>query len=301
MSSFWHWYITILSVGYIFAVLWLLLVTRRTKSSMDEQGTDQLMEHSYDGIQEYNNPMPRWWIQLFYITIIFAFLYLALYPGLGNFKGYLNWTSAGQHAEEVAVAEKTYGPIFKKYAAISIEELTDSHPEALEMGQRIFLNNCAVCHGSDAGGAPGFPALNDNDWLHGGTPAQIEKIISEGKSSSMPAWEAILGKSGVEEVASYVFKLSNRPQVNEELAAAGKARYDTMCVACHGADGKGVQMLGGPNLTDNIWLYGGSAGTIAKTIAQGRNGEMPAHKGRISSDRIHLVAAYVYSLSNEKK
>ncbi len=301
MSSFWHWYITILSVGYILAVLWLLLATRRTKSDMDEQGTDQLMEHSYDGIQEYNNPMPRWWIQLFYITIVFAVIYLVLYPGLGNFKGYLNWTSAGQHAEEVAEAEKTYGPIFQKYAAIGIPELSKEHPEAIEIGQRVFLNNCAVCHGSDAGGAPGFPALNDNDWIHGGTPGQIKTIITQGKTASMPAWGTILGDEKVKQVTSYIFQLGGRPTANEALVAPGKVVFDTMCAACHGADGKGVQALGGPNLADNIWLYGGSSGAITKSIAEGRKGEMPAHKELLNADKIHLVSAYIYSLSNSEK
>ena len=299
MSNFWSWYITILSVGYIIAVLWLLLVTRQVKSDMTDSGENNLMEHSYDGIQEYNNPMPSWWIKLFYITIVFAVAYLVLYPGLGNWKGTLGWTSHNQHAEEVAAAEKVYGPLFKKYAAISIPQLASDHPEAIEMGKRIFLNNCAVCHGSDAGGAPGFPALNDNDWLYGGAPEQIVKTITDGRNGAMPAWGSTSGEDGVLQLASYVESLSGRP-ADEKLVAEGKAKFMT-CAGCHGMDGKGMQALGAPNLTDNIWLYGGSPAVIAKTIRDGRNGVMPSHKDLLGDDRIHLVASYVYSLTHAAK
>ncbi len=298
MSNFWSWYITILSVGYILAVLWLLLVTRQVKSDKNANANN-LMEHSYDGIQEYNNPMPSWWIKLFYITIFFAIAYLVLYPGLGNWKGTLGWTSHKQHAEEVAAAEKVYGPLFKKYAALSIPQLVDEHPEAIEMGKRIFLNNCAVCHGSDAGGAPGFPALNDDDWLYGGAPGQIVKTITDGRKGAMPAWGSTFGKQGVLELAAYVETLSGRP-ADEKLAAAGKTKFMT-CAGCHGMDGKGMQALGAPNLTDRIWLYGGSPAVIAKSIQDGRNGVMPAHKDLLGSDRIHLVASYVYSLTHSNK
>lgn len=299
MSNFWSWYITILSLGYIIAVLWLLLVTRQVKSKMSETGETNLMEHSYDGIQEYNNPMPSWWIKLFYVTIIFAVSYLVLYPGLGNWKGTLGWTSHKQHAEEVAAAEKIYGPLFKKYAAIGIPQLVTEHPEAIEMGKRIFLNNCAVCHGSDAGGAPGFPALNDNDWLYGGTPDLIVKTITDGRNGAMPAWGSTFGEDGVLQLASYVESLSGRP-ADKKLAAEGKAKFMT-CAGCHGMDGKGMQALGAPNLTDNIWLYGGSPAVIAKTIRDGRNGVMPSHKDLLGDDKIHLVASYVYSLTHASK
>ncbi len=299
MSNFWSWYISILTVGYIIAVLWLLLATRHVKSETNEENDNNLMNHSYDGIQEYDNPMPSWWIKLFYITIAFAVGYLILYPGLGNWKGTLGWTSYKQHAEEVAAAEKIYGPLFKKYAAISIPDIAKNQPEALEMGKRIFLNNCAVCHGSDAGGAPGFPALNDNDWLYGGSPEKIVETITQGRNAAMPAWGPILGDDGVVQVASYVESLSGR-RSDKNLAALGKTRFETLCTACHGVDAKGLQILGAPNLTDNIWLYGGSPAVIVKSIKEGRTGVMPAQKDLLSQDKIHLVASYVYSLSQNQ-
>ncbi len=295
MSSFWHWYITIGSIGYIVAIVWLLQVTRKTKS--DETTTDELMDHSYDGIQEYNNPMPRWWIQLFYITIIFSIGYLVLYPGLGNWKGTLGWTQQNQHEAELAKANEIYNPIFEKYGAISIPQLVAEEPKAIEMGKRIFLNNCAVCHGSDAGGVAGFPNLRDKDWLWGGSPDKIVESISNGRTGTMPAWGGSLDELSLQQVTSYVFSLSGR-KADKDLAEAGKATFQMYCVACHGAEGKGMDILGAPNLTDNIWLYGGSPATVTKTIREGRSGSMPAHADLLSKDKIHLVAAYIYGLSN---
>lgn len=296
MSDFWSLYISIITIVFIIAVIWLLFVTRNMKSDSHEENSE-LVGHSYDGIQEYNNPLPRWWINMFYITIVFAIVYLVLYPGLGNWKGTLGWTSAGQHQQEMEKAKKQYGPLFAKYASIDIPQLVQKHPESLEMGKRIFLNNCAMCHGSDAGGAPGFPALNDNDWLYGGSPSKIVETITNGRNANMPAWGPVIGNDGVAQVASYVASLSGRPAV-KSLVEKGKQTFATYCAACHGQDGKGNQMLGAPNLTDRIWLYGGSPLVIEKTIRGGRQGVMPAHKNLLDSDKIHLVAAYVYSLSH---
>jgi len=298
MSQFWSLYISIITILFIIALVWLLTVTRKMKADSNE-GKAKVLEHSYDGIQEYNNPLPKWWINMFYATIVFAIIYLVLYPGLGNWKGTLGWTSASQHQHEVDEAKKKYGPLFAKFAAIPIPEMVKNHPQGIEMGKRIFLNNCAMCHGSDAGGAPGFPALNDNDWLYGGTPDKIVETITQGRNASMPAWEPVLGHDGVAQVASYVATLSGRPAL-ESLATKGKQKFATYCTACHGQDGKGNQMIGAPNLTDRIWLYGGSPMVIEKTISEGRNGVMPAHKELLSPDKIHLVASYVYSLSQDK-
>jgi cytochrome c oxidase cbb3-type subunit 3 len=297
MSSFWHWYVVILTLGYIAAVVWLLVVTRRVKGEPQEGGKAQLMAHSYDGIQEYNNPLPRWWLNLFYITVVFAVLYLIAYPGLGNYKGLLGWTQEKEVAAELKAAEEKTAPLFAKYAQLDIPIIVKEHPEAVGMGKRIFLNNCAVCHGSDGRGSPGFPNLTDNDWLYGGQPEQIEASIRNGRQGAMPAWGPTLGEEGVEAMVSYIFKLSGRKH-NALLAKQGEEKFKLFCAACHGPDGTGNQALGAPNLTDNIWLYGGSPATIKASIEKGRNGKMPAHKDILGDARIHLVAAYVYSLSH---
>jgi cytochrome c oxidase cbb3-type subunit 3 len=165
------------------------------------------------------------------------------------------------------------------------------------MGQRLFLTYCIQCHGSDAGGRPGYPNLTDKNWLWGGTPEAIKASITNGRTAVMPAWEPVIGADGVEQVTEYVQSLSGR-KVDEAMAAKGKDIFTTNCAACHMPDGTGMQALGAPNLTDTTWLYGGSEGVIRQTIKAGRNGKMPAHKELLGEDKIHLLAAYVYSLSN---
>jgi len=297
MSSFWHWYITIGVIVYIIAVFWLLQATRKSKTG--SEGEDELMDHSYDGIQEYNNPLPRWWLQLFYITLIFSIGYLVLYPGLGSWKGTFGWTQQNQFEKEVAATDAITAPIFKKFGAMSMEELVSSQPQAIDMGKRMFINSCSVCHGSDAGGAPGFPNLTDNDWLWGGDPDTIQATITLGRTGSMPAWASTLDELSIQQLTSYVISLSGRSS-NKELAEAGQPKFQMYCSGCHGADAKGAQALGAANLTDKVWLYGGSAAVISKTIREGRSGIMPAHKDLLSADQIHLVGAYVYSLSHTK-
>ncbi|HKK04595.1 MAG TPA: cytochrome-c oxidase, cbb3-type subunit III [Gammaproteobacteria bacterium] len=298
MSSFWSWYVTLLTLGNIVACYWLIRWSSRRRAGEAPQG--EVTGHTWDeDLQEYNNPLPRWWLWLFYITIVFGFVYLALYPGLGSYKGLLGWTEKSQYEQEMAAAKQEYGPIFAKYQKEGIAALA-ADPKAREIGQRLFLNYCAQCHGSDAGGGPGFPNLTDNDWLYGGQPETIQKTILDGRNGVMPAWGKILGDEGVDQVAAYVESLSGR-QADPQLVEAGRAKFQTYCVACHGADGKGNQALGAPNLTDNTWLYGGSPMTIKETIRNGRQGHMPAHRDFLGEAKVHLLAAYVYSLSAEKK
>ncbi len=296
MSDFWSWYIAIITIANILACYWLIKWASKKHNNEAAQG--EVTGHKWDGdLEEYNNPLPRWWLWLFYFTIVFGFVYLALYPGLGNYKGSLGWTSTGQYDEEISEANKTYDPIFAKYAKQEIPALA-KNSEATKIGQRLFLNYCATCHASDAGGARGFPNLTDNDWLWGGAAGNIKKTILDGRMGAMPPWEAVIGKQGVKDVTQYVISLSGRKH-DAAMAKAGKKQFDVMCIACHGADGKGNQALGAPNLTDNVWLYGGSAGVIAQTIAKGRNGVMPAHRNFLGEDKAHLLAAYIYSLSNK--
>lgn len=302
MTSFWSWYVVILTTGTLLALTWLIFATRKGQRS---DTTDQTVGHVYDGIEEYDNPLPRWWFMLFVGTIIFAVGYLVLYPGMGNWKGILpgydgGWTSAKQYDREITKADEKYGPIFAKYAALPIEEIAKDEA-ALKMGGRLFASHCAVCHGSDAKGSHGFPNLTDNDWIWGGEPETIKASILNGRQAVMPGWEAALGNDGIKNVAGYVRSLSGLKNPEGLDLEAGQKSFDTMCVACHGPEGKGNPMLGAPNLTDNTWLYGSSFAQVQQTLRHGRNGQMPAQENFLGNDKVHLLAAYVYSLSHGAK
>jgi cytochrome c oxidase cbb3-type subunit 3 len=300
MSSFWSGWIIVLTVANILGCFWLIWWTMRRRAGESAQG--DVTGHTWDGnLQEYNNPLPRWWLWLFYITLFFAAGYLALYPGLGAFKGLLGWSSHGsQYEAEMAKADEKYGPIFKQYAAVAATDLATKpeYQEAREMGKRLFLTYCMQCHGSDAGGSRGFPNLMDDDWLWGGAPEQIRISIAKGRMGVMPA-HAHLGDEKIDQVATYVAGLSGR-DVDAAKAEAGKEVFMTTgCIGCHGMDGTGNQMLGAPNLTDASWLYGGSMGAIKLTLVKGRNGVMPAHDELLGDEKVHLLTAYVISLSQQ--
>lgn len=294
ISAFWGPYIAVITlVSVIGCAVFLKAMSIRRLAPGEKAATTG---HVWDeDLAEYNNPLPRWWAWLFYLTVIFALGYLAYYPGLGVFNGMGNWSSRGQYEEEMARAEATYGPIFNKYLQQDLRAVA-ADPEARQMGQRLFLTYCSQCHGSDARGARGFPDLTDNDWLYGGDPQTIKTTITEGRNGMMPPMiAAVGGEQGAKEVANYVLSLSGRPH-DATLAAAGKEKF-AVCAACHGPDGKGNQAIGAPNLTDNVWLYGGTEAAIIETITKGRNGQMPAQKDKLSEAKIHLLAAYVYGLS----
>ncbi|WP_217473737.1 cytochrome-c oxidase, cbb3-type subunit III [Stutzerimonas stutzeri] len=304
MTTFWSWYITLLSLGTIAALVWLLLATRKGQR---HNSTEETVGHSYDGIEEYDNPLPRWWFMLFVATVIFALGYLALYPGLGNWKGMLpgyegGWTQVKEWQREMDKANEQYGPLYAKFAAMPVEEVAQD-PQALKMGGRLFASNCSVCHGSDAKGAYGFPNLTDNDWLYGGEPETIKTTIMGGRQAAMPAWRDVLGEEGIRNVAGYVRSLSGRdvPEgINADIEQ-GQKIFATNCVACHGPEGKGTHAMGAPNLTDNTWLYGSSFAQIQQTLRYGRNGRMPAQQDHLGNDKVHLLAAYVYSLSQKSE
>ena len=304
MTTFWSWYITLLSLGTIAALVWLLLATRKGQR---HDSTEETVGHSYDGIEEYDNPLPRWWFMLFVATVLFALGYLALYPGLGNWKGMLpgyegGWTQVKEWQREMDKANEQYGPLYAKFAAMPVEEVAQD-PQALLMGGRLFASNCSVCHGSDAKGAYGFPNLTDNDWLYGGEPETIKTTIMGGRQAAMPAWRDVIGEDGIRNVAAYVRSLSGRdvPEGINADVEQGQKIFATNCVACHGPEGKGTHAMGAPNLTDNIWLYGSSFGQIQQTLRYGRNGRMPAQQDHLGNDKVHLLAAYVYSLSHQSE
>jgi cytochrome c oxidase cbb3-type subunit 3 len=292
-SEFWSAYIAILTIVSILAcgVLLWKLSTKRLASGQKAG----VMGHVWDeNLEEYNNPLPRWWMWLFWITLVFAVVYLALYPGLGSFAGVLKWSSTGQYDREQARAAERFEPKFAQYAAMDIPAVA-ADPKAREMGQRMFLNYCAQCHASDARGRSGFPNLADNDWLYGGTPEAIVATITNGRGGVMPPWPQ-LGSDGTRNVTHYVLQMAGRTH-DELKAAQGRELFATNCGACHGADGKGNPALGAPNLTDDVWLYGGGETIIMESITKGRNGQMPAWGEFLGPNKTHLLAAYVYGLS----
>ena len=296
-SDFWHWYIAIATVISILACVWLV---RWMTSGFESKDEVETTGNVWDGdLSELNNPLPRWWLGLFYVTLAFGGFYLLLYPGLGSFGGFLGWTSKGAYEQEVRAVDAEVGPLFARYRQTPVLELIKDD-EALKIGERLYLNYCSTCHGSDARGARGYPNLRDRAWLWGGDPESIKATITNGRIAAMPSWEAALGgESGVDEVTQYVLSLSGRATI-ESLAESGKSKYQTFCIACHGPEGKGNQALGAPDLTDDTWLYGGSITRIAESIAGGRNGQMPAQNERLGEDKIHLLTAYVYSLSQQR-
>jgi cytochrome c oxidase cbb3-type subunit 3 len=324
MTTFWSLWIIVITVGTLVGCAAILYWCVRDKMGVEE-GAD--MGHEYDGIRELNNPLPKWWTYLFVGTFIFAAIYLAMYPGLGNYKGLLGWQSSDQtvrsleeskasiaaaqenktlvqYAKELDDADAYFGEAFNRLAKTSdgalrpIPEIaTDS--EAIKVGQRLFLQNCSQCHGSDARGQTGFPNLTDNAWLYGGEPEAIVTTLLHGRVGQMPGWKDALGEDGVREVVSYTLSLSGR-KVNAREAEAGKARF-VVCAACHGTDGKGNPAVGAPDLTDQVWLFGDSRAAVTETVMNGRSGVMPAWKDILGEEKVQLVSAYVWSLSNSDK
>ncbi|MDQ2078455.1 cytochrome-c oxidase, cbb3-type subunit III [Marinimicrobium sp. ABcell2] len=295
MSTFWSLWIIGLTVTNLGLVLWVLLANRKVAVRDDEDPENKKRSHVYDGIEEYDNPLPRWWFNLFIATFIFSAVYLVLYPGMGAFPGVLGWTSEGELRRHQAQAQELYAHQFGAFAETPIEELAHN-PQAMRMGLRLFANNCAACHGSDGGGGYGFPDLTNGDWQWGGSPAQIKKTLMDGRVGIMPGWASSLGERGIADVTEYVLKMSGRDH-NEAAAERGGQSYAQFCAACHGREGQGNQALGGPDLTNDIWLYGGEPSDIRQTLREGRTGVMPAQRNLLREDRIHLLAAYVYSLS----
>lgn len=296
-------FIIVFTLANIFACLWLMWWTAKrrdtTQHSEHTEGTAQepgKTGHVWDGdLEEYNNPLPRWWLWLFILTIVFSVAYLIVYPGLGNFPGTKGWTQVSQHEAEVADAQTRLERHLAGMSNATVEELAVNEA-AMGTARNLFGLYCSTCHGSDARGAKGFPNLTDDDWLWGGNSAAIHQSIAQGRVGVMPAWGAALGEKGVEEVLAYVLSLSGR-RVPQDMAAAGQPRYAAMCVACHGIDGKGNQAMGSPNLTDDIWLYGGTLDAVRESIAKGRNNEMPPHDQLLGPMKTNLLAAYVLSLS----
>lgn len=299
MSMFWNLWIVGLTLGCLVLVVWVLFANRKVAIKDDEEPENRTTGHVYDGIEEYDNPLPKWWFQLFVGTLVFSAVYLLWYPGLGSFPGVGGWTQLNQLEREQDKARDVHSETFAAYREMPIEELAQDNA-AMKMGVRLFANNCAVCHGADGGGNYGFPNLTDKEWLYGGTAEKIKETLTHGRSGSMPAWGAVLGERNVLAAAEYVVSLSGAEH-DAALAAKGEPVFRQNCAACHGADGKGNQIIGAPSLADTIWLYDGSRDGIANSIRNGRANVMPAQKDKLQDEKIHLLTAYVYSLSLENE
>ncbi len=297
MSDFTHpivgWLIAIATILSILACLWLVLANNIKKGEGEIKPTGHVWD---ENLEEFDNPLPRWWYYMFLFTIIFGIIYLALYPGLGTYKGLFGWTAINQYEQESADYDAKYSALYSGYAATPITELA-SNAEAMKSGERIYASYCTVCHGSDARGTVGFPDLTDGDWLWGGEPEQIKASIMNGRTGNMPARGGLpLTDTEVEDVTDYVLSLSGR-EVDATSAAQGEKVFGKICLACHLPTGTGNQALGAANLTDSKWLYGSSRSNILATIKNGRTGVMPAHGEFLGEDKVHLLSAYIYSLS----
>ena len=302
MSDFfnngWSNYIALVSLVGIVWCIWLLFSQRKAKVVHTADGAVADTGHVWDdNLRELNNPLPRWWMWMFLLSCIFGLVYLVLFPGLGSFPGVVGYSTDGALMSSMTEANDELKPVYAKYVKMDIEQVA-ADPKAREMGQRLFLNSCAQCHGSDAGGAKGFPNLTDGDWLYGGSPENIKTTLINGRAGVMPPFPQLDSKQIVD-VANYVRSLSGLP-ADDLKAARGAEVFKANCAACHGAEGKGNIALGAPNLTDKTWLYGGSEATIVETVTKGRMAMMPAQDKVLSPEKIHLLTAYVWGLSNNK-
>ena len=299
VNGFWPWYVAAISLVSVLACgLLLYLAGKATVVAHDGTADDNTTGHVWDGnLREYNNPLPRWWLWLFILTIVFALVYLVVFPGLGSYKGLLKWSTEGEHQQDVAQLQQQVAPLYAAFAAQSVEDLAKDK-RALAVGERLFMNNCSQCHGSDARGSRGFPNLTNPNaaWMGERGSAHIVQTVTNGRTGLMPPMAAAIGgEAEISEVAHYVLSLSGSPH-DKAKASAGKSKFAT-CAACHGVEGAGNKALGAPNLTDNYWLHGWGEAAIVSAIKNGKNNVMPAQSPKLSAEQIHVVAAYVLSLS----
>jgi cytochrome c oxidase cbb3-type subunit III len=296
MSDFiapgWSIFIGVLTALSLLACLLLLFVASRRKVMAGDNSTGHVWD---EDLREMNNPLPLWWMVLFVITVLFAAVYLVLYPGLGGYPGTLAWTSSGEQNDDNAAAQAAMQPLYARFESMTAAELA-REPQAMGIGERLFLNQCAACHGSDARGSKGYPNLTDADWLGGSSLDDIKKTISEGRIGVMPALAGTVGTADDQRnLAHYVLSLSG--SAHDAVAASlGRPKFAT-CAACHGPGGQGNVALGAPNLADQVWLHGWGEAAIMSIVAQGKTNIMPAQAARLTGPQVHVLAAYVLSLS----
>lgn len=295
-GNFWPYFIALVSIVGILACALLLWLTSKIKVVSKDGGNTS--GHVWDeDLTEMNNPLPRWWVWLFVLTIVYSLGYLVVYPGLASYDGTFGWTQINQYEKEVAAGNEALTPIYAKFIGVPTEVLAEL-PAAKSIGERLYMNNCSQCHASDAKGSRGFPNLTDHDWLYGGSPEKIEETITHGRMGMMPPMAAVVGSDEeVKNLANYVLSLSGSTH-DAAMADLGKEKYVT-CAACHGPEGKGNPALGAPNLSDNIWLHGAGEAAIMTRIKEGKVNQMPAQEGKLTPEQIKVLAAYVWGLSNK--
>jgi cytochrome c oxidase cbb3-type subunit 3 len=292
MSNFWSIFITVGTLGSIVWFVYVLMVNRKTSHKPGET-----TGHNYDGIEELDNPLPSWWFWMFVLLIVYSLGYLLYYPGLGNFKGLSEWTSTVELEADWQANEAKFAPLFARFREIPVAQLP-LQPEAMKMGQRLFATNCAVCHGAAATGAAGFPDLTDKAWLWGESGAAIETTIKDGCTAAMPPHEVMFDEAKIADLTGYLLSL-NGQQKDLQSVARGKTTYGQICFACHGPEAKGNPLMGAPDLTNQVWLYGDTQTQIQLSIAKGRGGIMPGFDDRLGADKVHILAGYVYGLSHK--
>nr|WP_315207606.1 cytochrome-c oxidase, cbb3-type subunit III [uncultured Albidiferax sp.] len=294
-SDFWSIFVSVVSAISIAACLLLLWVTARKKVPFQ---SDNTTGHVWDeDLREMNNPLPLWWVGLFILTVLFSIGYLVVYPGMGSYKGTLGWTQVGEYDAEVVQANRELEPLYAQFTALPPDKLA-RNTQAMAVGERLFMNNCAQCHGSDARGSKGFPNLTDGDWLHGGSPEKIAETLHKGRIGMMPPMAAGVGTpDDVKNVANYVLSLSGSPH-DSLRAALGKSKFG-VCAACHGVGGKGNPALGAPNLSDDIWLHGWGEAAIVAMVNNGKTNQMPAQTTTLTEPQIRVLTSYVWGLSNK--
>lgn len=296
MPAFWAWFVAAGTIAFVIWCIWL--ISWSAKQGPQDLKDEDLVGHKWDGdLEEWNNPAPKWWLYLYFGTIAWAVGYMVVYPGIGSYEGLLGWSQQGQYEEEMQAAEARYEPIYARFAEMDFATRSRD-PDAQKLGASLFASYCTTCHGSDARGAPGYPNLTDDDWQWGSSEADIIATLTNGRNAVMTPWAQILGSDeAVDNMVNYVQSLSGMVEPGDNADSA-RTQFTTFCAACHMPTGTGNPILGAPNLTDDIWLYGSSAETIRTAIEQGRNGEMPPHGDLLGEKRTKILAAYVYSLSN---
>jgi cytochrome c oxidase cbb3-type subunit 3 len=294
VNGFWGYYVAFVVLAGIAWCLWLIFSQREWLKP--QPGKVEDTGHVWDGdLREMNNPVPRWWTVMYIMMCLFGLGYLVLYPGLGAFQGSLAYTSAQEVKQDQAALDATVKPIYARFANMDIPQIA-ADPEAHLIGERLFLNNCAQCHGSDAKGSTSFPNLVEGDSIYGRQPDVLLATITQGRNGVMPAFGAAIDARTAGDIAQYVRSLSGLAH-DQIRTLRGKPEYMNTCAACHGPEGKGNKALGAPNLTDDVWLYGSSEATIVHGIVNGRNNRMPAQNQTLSAEQIRLVAAWVWGLS----
>ena len=295
MAAFWAWFVAAGTIAFVIWCVWLI----RWASKQGPQGKadEDLVGHKWDGdLEEWNNPAPKWWLYLYFMTIAWAVGYMIVYPGIGAYEGLLGWSQEGQYEAEMQAAADRYEPIYTAFAEMDFETLA-ADPQARKLGASLYASYCTTCHGSDARGATGYPNLADDDWIWGNTEAQLTATLANGRNAIMPQLAPALGgDAGVDNMVRYVRSLSGLIEADAGAMSA-QPLFTALCAACHNADGTGNQLLGGPNLTDDVWLYGSSDVDVRTTILNGRNGVMPAHGQLLGDKRTKILAAYVDGLS----